>query len=195
MLKYVRPSITWVILRTPFYLIISVIFWGVSAFIFINLVLQQVIDVTMTCLLVLFLLMDYHYGRTLFAPLLDYRAMIKFLKRRNIYDEAVIDFHVARSFLYDSIRLGNQCVFCRNHCTILRYTDICRIYQRVHRRDFMELKRELCAVDTSGNIWSLCSLDTHCIFTPKWNEASDKRLVEILSLMLSKNNKIVIGYW
>lgn len=183
MLKYVRPSI----IETAFTKLIRL---GI-AILFMTLAYKKTFSVTSR---IVFLLIGIYFGAGVFIPLDKYILMIRFLKRRNIYDEAVVDFPVARCFLYDSIRLGNQFVFCRNYCTILRYTDIYRLYQRVHRRDFMEVKRELCAVDTSGNIWSLCSLDTHCIFTPKWNESSDKRLAEILSLMLSKNNKIVIGY-
>lgn len=118
--------------------------------------------------------------------------MIKFLKSNSMYDEAIADFSTAQPFLDDHIRLGSKYAFGKHYCAVLKYTDIVKIYQRVRKDILVELDRELCVVDKSGNVWSLCKLDTHIIFTPKANEASDKKLIEIFSFMLRKNNKIVL---
>lgn len=120
-------------------------------------------------------------------PFLDFfecKKMLKFLKSRKLYTEAVLDFSDAQSNLTDCIRLGKKYVFGKNHCVILRYTDISRVYQYVLKGRFMEIRRELHAVDNSGKVWHLCELG----IVPELD------LLGVLDFMVYKNPTIAIGY-
>lgn len=127
-------------------------------------------------------------------PFRDYKSMLAFLKENDLYNGAVYDFYGAHSILGDNIRLGDEYVFGKNLCTILRYTDICRLYQYVYELNFVEWHRELHAVDIQGKVWRLCELKLHSMFRTRKNEIADQALTKVLSLMLSKNPMIAIGY-
>ena len=58
--------------------------------------------------------------------------MIKFLNAHDIYNEAILDFSTARPFLDDHVRFGNKYVFGKHSYTILRYTDISKVYQFIN---------------------------------------------------------------
>ncbi len=119
-------------------------------------------------------------GLSIFELFSEYRKMIKILKSNGIYDEAVDDFSTAQPFMDDRIRLGDKYIFGKHYCTILRYTDISRVYQYIYIGKSIA-QRELHAVDTFGHIWVLCKL-------------GDDRLLDVLDFMLYKNPQIAIGY-
>ena len=186
MLKYVRYSIVQIIFIAPLGLGMSIFFIG-AAF-------HEILSGRSIFAFFLALFIGLLFVAAVFVPLIDYREMINFLKNNNIYAEAVFDFSSAIPFLNDRIRLGNRYIFGRNFCVVLRYSDIHRIYQYVRRVHLTERNRELHAVDNSGKVWSLCKLKVHSEFLPMKNKISDKELIEVLSFMLYKNRKIVIGH-
>ena len=145
-------------------------------------------------LFLLFLSIGVLIGWMALRPFRDYKNMLTFLKKRNFYDMAVCDFYSATPFLEDNIRLGHECVFGKSFCTILRYTDIRRIYQYVYKLNFVEWNRELHAVDTQGKVWRLCELKLHSMFNNRKNELADQEVIKVLNFMLYKNNRIAIGY-
>ena len=128
------------------------------------------------------------------TPFRDYISMLRFLRERDIYDEAVYDFYSSLPFMNDHIRLGNEFVFGRNYCVILRYSDIRRVYQYTFKLNFVETNRELHAVDLHGKVWRLCELEVHRMFSARKNELLDEQAAKVLSLMLRKNPRIAIGY-
>ncbi len=189
MLHYVRSSLLERLLLTPFGIGISVFFLYLA-----SMALRDLSNASNIVCLIFALLGLLLFGSAAFAPFTMYRAMIKFLKRNNIYDEAISDFSTAASFSNDSIRLGNKFVFGKKCCTVLRYTDICRVYQYIRKVNFIERNRWLKAVDKDGETWTLCKLDIHLPLNTKNNTIADKQLLDILNFLLYKNNSIAIGY-
>lgn len=119
-----------------------------------------------------------------FIPSLSYKKMINFLNNNGIYYEAVAEFPSAQSFFDDRIRLGNKYIFCRSRCAILRYYDICRVYQKPYYGGEIERRREFSAVDTSGKVWPLCPLKPDTDIQPG--------LDDVIDFMLSKNPGIKV---
>ena len=130
----------------------------------------------------------------LLIVVLSKKDMLSFLKDNNLYDEAISDFTRAVPFLDGRIRLSSKYIFGGNSCTILRYTDISRVYQYVHNVNFIERNRELRAVDNSGKVWTLCKLEVHRAFHSKTNKILDAKLADVLDFILYKNDRIAIGY-
>ena len=133
----------------------------------------------------LILLCGLFIGLCTLLPFLEYRRMINFLKQKNIYREAIADFPVARPFMNNRIRLGDKFVFGGNYCTILRYTDISRIYQYVDKKSLF-YGRQLHAFDISGKFWRLCSLRVLTENQPGLND--------VLDFIMSKNPRVAIDY-
>ena len=123
-----------------------------------------------------------------------YKKMLTFLVEWAFYDIAVYDFYFAQPFLDDRIRLGKKCIYGRSCCTIMRYTDITKIYQYVHKTNYIEDRRELRVVDGEGKVWKLCVLEHHRLFQRQKNELLDEELSEVINVMLRKNRWIHVGY-
>ena len=176
MMKYVRYSSVFLALFMTVWLAISI---AVTAAGILKLSVCPDLPVSKLALPVGLLLTGFA-----FVPLLSYRRMINFLKRNGLYQEAVYDFVSAKPFMNDRMRMGDKYIFCRRKCVILRYSDIRRVY---HNSDFergQETSRTLNAIDTSGNVWFLCDLET--------NTDNQPGLREALDFMTSKNNLITI---
>ena len=139
------------------------------------------------------------FGKIALSPIQGrmngHKPTLEFLKTRNLYNAAVADFSSAKSFMDDRIRLGEEFIFGRYCCSVLRYKDIVRLYQHVLKVNSSEAGRELIAIDVYGNTWSLCKIQTHKEFDFFGdNKAIDQSLLEVVNLILSKNNAIAIGY-
>ncbi|MBQ6982465.1 MAG: hypothetical protein IJQ15_08580 [Synergistaceae bacterium] len=176
MLRYVRTSVVLKILFVLTDLIISVIA--------ISMALRGMSSGE-NMLLVLFILsVGLFLGWAAFTPFLEDRKMINFLKDNGIYNDAVYDFSSAQPFLNDRIRLGSKYVFGKRCCSVLRYTDICRLFLYTVEANDIERSKQLRAVDNSGKVWRLCALDLHI--------ENEPGLAEVLDFMSHKNSRIVV---
>ena len=136
-------------------------------------------------LMVLFILsVGLFLGWGAFTPFLEDRKVINFLKDNGIYNDAVYDFSSAQPFLNDRMRLGSKYVFGKRCCSVLRYTDICRLFLYTVEANDIERSKQLRAVDNSGKVWRLCALDLHIEKEPG--------LAEVLDFMSRKNSRIVV---
>ena len=176
MLKYVRYS---VLGATVF-----IIFMGIPVLFAVALLFciqgKNSIPVLLMCWL-----LDLWMLYSLFTPFREYKKMTSYLKDSGIYYEAVTDFSSAQSFLNDNIRLGGKYIFGKNSCTVIRYADICRLYQEVVSANDTERSRHLMALDTSGKKWILCALDVQ--------DENQPGLSDVLSFLQGRNSRIVIG--
>lgn len=176
MIKYVRPSRADVFLLTPLSIVMSAVTVAAAVAEFFsgeNIYL---------CLMVLCVGLFMMWLS--FSPFRDYRKMMKFFTDSGIYHEAAADFISAQSFMNDRMRMGNKYIFCRRLCTVIRYNDICRVYQHSFEDEVTERTRELRASDTSGRVWTLCGL--------KPNTDNQPGLKEAIDFMLSKNSGITV---
>ena len=176
MIKYMRPSYIDMFLLTPFLFVISAILAGGAVY---KMFIGEDVYLYLLVLCVGLFMMWFSI-----SSFRDYRKMMKFFTDSGIYHEAAADFVSAQSFMNDRMRMGNKYIFCRRLCTVIRYQDICRVYQHSFEDNVTERVRELKAVDTSGHEWTLCLL--------KLNTDNQPGLKEALDFMTSKNNLITI---
>lgn len=116
----------------------------------------------------------------------DVDRMIQMYTENGTIDQIVDEFQNARSFAKGNLCLGETYVFGKKKGKILSYEDITRVYQYVHKTNFIEDNREL-RVDTRGNgTVSLCGLSLR--------GKSDDELKEIVTMMYLHNQQIRIGY-
>ena len=103
MLEYICPPVEQRILM-------KLVRLGASA-LFIKLSLQETFSEIYR---IIFLLIGLFLGLSVFLTFSEHREIMKYLKRRNIYNDAVSDFHMAKSFMHDGVRLGNKFVYSVN---------------------------------------------------------------------------------
>ena len=176
MLRYVRSSVVLKILFVPIGLSISVIA--------ILMALRGMFSDENMLMVLFVLLIGVFLGWAAFIPFLEDRKVINFLKDNGIYYDAVYDFSSAQPFLNERVRLGSKYIFGKRCCTVLRYTDICKLFLYTVEANDIERSKQLRAVDSSGKVWRLCALDVHIEKEPG--------LAEVLDVMSHKNSRIVV---
>ena len=95
------------------------------------------------------------------------------------------DFQNGKHCLNDNIIVGENYLIGKKSSCVLSYSEITRLYQFVHKTNFVEDQRKLQAVTTSGKTYSLARLE----LKGRSNEELNTLLVEILS----RNAAIKVG--
>ncbi|MBQ7543801.1 MAG: hypothetical protein IJT02_02555 [Synergistaceae bacterium] len=185
MLKYIRPPV-WQVLFTA-------TFFPLSALYLLWVMIKKIsAGNASTFELVLFAVFIPAYCFFAFLPFMDYRKTVKSLTSSNSLDEAAADFSSAQPFFQDHIRFGDRYLFGGNCCSVLRYTDIVKVYQSVYKQKRRERSRTLRAVDRTGKNWDICKLIPHSRFSDERNAELEARESEIISFLLSKNGTITV---
>lgn len=96
------------------------------------------------------------------------------------------DFKTGRQELKDFVRLGRTYIIGKRTGTIVSYGEVARVYQYIHKTNFVEDARTLKVDTTDGKSHTLCNL-------PLRGKADDE-VVRIISYMLSVNSNIQVGY-
>lgn len=86
----------------------------------------------------------------------------------------------------NTVRFGNYWIFTKGKERLLRYQDIAQIFQYVHRTNFVENERLLKYVDKKGKQGVLCKLELR--------GRSDDEVLKMISMILSKNPGVKVGY-
>lgn len=118
--------------------------------------------------------------------LMDYPQYIQSLKNSGQIPQIYQDFSTAQSVYQDKLRFGRYGLFARNHGKIIFYNDITRVYQYIHRTNFVEDRRELKFINRKGHELTLCPLKTR--------GRSDEDMHLIVAMLLQKNPSIQVGY-
>lgn len=96
------------------------------------------------------------------------------------------DFSSSLPLVNFNIRMGQNYVYGKGSGQIVPYHDIRKIYQHVHRTNFVEDRRELHYVNSQGKVNTLCALQLR-------NKSQDD-LVRIVAIVQAKNPTVHIGY-
>lgn len=100
--------------------------------------------------------------------------------------EALPDFDASREMLGGQLRLGEQNLYGKKMGLILPYSDIARMYQYVHKTNFVEDNRLLIALTRNGKRHNVCKLERR--------GKSDTELSMVLAFIRAKNPDIQFGY-
>ena len=117
---------------------------------------------------------------------------LKALRRVQEYEqtgklaEALPDFNAGAAMLDGELHIGQQNLYGKRMGVILPYQDIARMYQYVHKTNFVEDRRALIALTRAGERVTVCKLKTR--------GKDDSELALVLSLAKAKNPDIQFGY-
>lgn len=142
LMHYLRPGISGYV--------IGALFAALAVFIGIAVSIGATIMLLLMCLVIAGPTAAKHY---------ELAKDLSTAQRDGSLDALYQDFQNGISLSGDDIRLGREYVFGRRMGTYHRYRDIDRIYQYVHKTNFVEDKRMLRAKLLSGSIVDLCKLD------------------------------------
>lgn len=125
------------------------------------------------------------------VSLLPAFARSKLKKRLDALSEAEItqvlrDFSAAQPVLNDAMRLGSHYAFGRKTCLYHPYREMARVYQYVHRTNFIVDRRTLNVCDRGGKVCTLCLL-------PR-KGANESELNQTVFLLMQKQPQLQIGY-
>lgn len=123
------------------------------------------------------------------APLLILISSIRFFKKLekdSSFASLVEEFHRAVPMQNDQARFGETHIFTKKSLSIVKYSDITRVYQYIHKTNFVEDQRALKCTDVNKKEIVLCKL--------KLKDKSDAELQKMVAFILQKNPKIKIGY-
>ena len=96
------------------------------------------------------------------------------------------DFSHSYSMVDDNVRIGEKYIFGKKAGRPASYNDISKVYQSVHKTNFVEDRRHLEAVLTNGKICTLCNLKT--------GGESDEDVSKIMGYIRYKNTSVHLGY-
>ena len=119
-------------------------------------------------------------------PLLVSSRFFKKLETDASVEQIEADFQKAVPMRKDTIRFGEKWIYLKRKSKLLSYGDITRVYQYIHRTNGFEDERALKYVNTAGKHRRLCKLELR--------NKSEQELVQIITLILSKNPDVKVGY-
>ena len=118
--------------------------------------------------------------------MLDYPRYITALEQSGKLRLILQDFSQAHSMVNDGIRFGHKLLYSKGAGRVMSYSEIVRVYQYIHRTNFVEDRRELRCTTRDGKTLTLCRLKT------RGKSDGDVRLA--VMMIHQKNPSIQIGY-
>ncbi|MBO7252894.1 MAG: hypothetical protein J6V25_09760 [Oscillospiraceae bacterium] len=116
----------------------------------------------------------------------QYPRYIQSLENQNMLPMILQDFCTAQQVYDGNLRFGRYYLYANGLGQVLPYQQITRVYQYIHRTNYIEDRRELRYVDPSGKVGTLCTL--------KKRGKSDADVHLIVNLLLRKNPSMQVGY-
>ena len=104
----------------------------------------------------------------------------------NRLDRMLNDYQNSLPLCGDKVKTGQEYIFGKNVGSIVRYDEITKVYQYIHKTNFAEDKRQLKADIRGGGTKVVCNL--------KLKGKDDEELKKLLAVILSKNPEVKVGY-
>ena len=118
--------------------------------------------------------------------LLDYPQYIQALEQNGQMQWILQDYSQAQCMLNNDLRFGRYYLYAKGQGNVIAYNDIVRVYQYIHRTNFVEDRRELKYVNKNGAELTLCKL--------KLRGKSDADLRMIIGMLYQRNPALQVGY-
>lgn len=131
------------------------------------------------------------FGLTLIIELIILFPLYKDIRFFKNADNATLatlaaELHQAVPMRDDDVRFGATHIFTKHSARVVKYSDITRVYQYIHKTNFVEDQRALKCTDVNKKEIVLCKLEL--------KDKSDEELQKMVAFILQKNPKIKIGY-
>ena len=120
------------------------------------------------------------------CSMLDYPRYFQSLESNGQMKWLLQDYAHATPCLNGNLRFGYSCLYAKGQGKLIPYTDIVRVYQYIHKTNFVEDRRELKYINREGKELSLCKL--------KVRGKSDADVRMIIGMLYQKNPGIQVGY-
>ena len=118
--------------------------------------------------------------------LLQYPGYIRSLEESGYMMQILQDYAQANSVMHNQLRFGNYHLYAKGQGKLLTYTEIVRVYQHIHKTNFVEDRRELRFLDRDGKEGTLCGLQL--------KGRSDADLRQVVGMLLQRNPSLQVGY-
>lgn len=142
-----------------------------------------VIDIVFT---VLFIALAVAIFGVAIAAFVNFSKEMKRLEEEGLYEQMEYEFAAAVQYFSDKLRLGDGCVFPRYGGKVLRYEDIAKVYQYIHKTNGVENDRELRAATSAGKVVTLSKIALR--------GKDDDEVNKAVAALLEKNPSIHPGY-
>lgn len=113
-------------------------------------------------------------------------STLKKLEENPLLPQMETDFRSAFPMRKDTVRFGQYWIFSRSSKKVINYSDITRVYQNIHKTNFIEDSRSIMFVDQNGKPRELCKLELR--------GKSDEEVKQIFMIILQKNPNVALGY-
>jgi hypothetical protein len=133
-----------------------------------------------------FLLLGILFASGTVWGLIKIRKQITALRQSGELEAVLDDYDKSQSYAEGNLRLGEKYVFGRRTSTLVAYDQIDRLYQSIHKTNFAEDRRMLCARLTDGKRRNLCKL--------RVRGKSDADVHMIVVAIERKNPNVKLGY-
>lgn len=99
--------------------------------------------------------------------------------------DIISDFHSGGRAFKDNLIFGNRLLIGKGTGEIIKYEDITRVYQTIHRTNFIEDGRTLTAVTSDNKTHQFCNL--------KVFGKSNDELEQVVGYIVSRNPSVQVG--
>lgn len=108
------------------------------------------------------------------------------LEESGEYAALLADFQSAVPVLKEKVRLGYRYIYVKGKRVFVSYSDICKLYQYVHKTNHAEDRRQLHYLNPKGKKKVLCNLEL--------SGKSDQDVLKIMTFVRAKNPSVHLGY-
>lgn len=115
-----------------------------------------------------------------------FKKQMEELETSGRLDSVIREFAGGRQFFKDKLRLGPTYIYGKGVGRILTHGEVRKVYQHVHKTNFVEDRREMRVETTDNKIFSLCKIPLR--------GKGDQELIQAIAIMKTMNPGIHVGY-
>lgn len=116
----------------------------------------------------------------------DFKKQMEALETSGRLDGVIREFESGKQFFKGKLRMGSAYILGKRSGRILTHGEVRKVYQHVHRTNFVEDRREMRVETGDGKVISLCQIPLR--------GKGDQELVQAIAIMKTMNPGIYIGY-
>lgn len=116
----------------------------------------------------------------------DCKKQLDSLEASGRLDGVLREFAGGKQFFKNKLRVGPTYILGRKSGQVLTHSEVRKVYQHVHKTNFVEDSREIRVETADGKTVSVCAIPL--------KGKGDQELIQVLSIMKTMNPGIHIGY-
>ena len=174
--KHLRPSMS-LIFATVFMALFTIVL------VCVGISVGGVVGILLT---VFFLAITVVVGWSAWKAFSDCSKQLSDMEQSGELNRVLREFESGKQFFKGKLRIGPTYILGKRSGRILTHSQVKKIYQHVHRTNFVEDRRELRVETTDGKTVSVCRLPLR--------GKGDQELVQAIAIVKTMNPGVYIGY-